>query len=83
VQRLTPGLTAAGRRVNAQVSMSRTKKSCSTAHLATSASARSGSECVPAAIAALSRVDVVPAPSASRRRVAVVFELTGTTSCTQ
>ncbi len=75
-----------GRRVNAQVSMSRTKKSGSIAHRATSASTRPGSGWVPTDRAALSRVDESPAHSASSSRVCCEFgwvELMGTTSCTQ
>ncbi|SLI18464.1 Uncharacterised protein [Mycobacteroides abscessus subsp. abscessus] len=58
-------MRSAGSRVSAHVSMSRTKKSGSTAHRRTSVSSSAGSGCVPAAIAAASRVDEFPAANAA------------------
>lgn len=63
------GKTASdGRRVSAQESMSRTKKSGSTAQRSTSVSNRPGSAREPAAKAAFSRVEEFDALKASARR---------------
>lgn len=74
---------SAGRRVNAQVSMSRTKKSGSIAQRRTSTSRRPGSGRVPAARAACSRDEAVPLLNASISRGSDGFMwvvLIGTTS---